>query len=83
MNGPSMVSHAPPRPSIERPIGKTQHDADNSAKSADSRVWRYVSRDLLIGKAFFIYWPHSWSRIPYLKIPFPYFPNFSRMGFVR
>lgn len=56
---------------------------DNSAKSKDSRYWAddgvefYVSRDLLSGKAFFIYWPHSWNR------PVPFFPNFSRMGFVR
>jgi hypothetical protein len=59
---------------------------DNSAKSKDGRLWGpefWVSRDLLIGKALFIYWPHSWDRIPYLKIPFPYFPNFSRMGLVR
>ena len=56
---------------------------DNSAKSADSRIWGTVPRDLLIGKAFFVYWPHSWHRIPATKIPFPFFPNFSRMGFVR
>ena len=59
---------------------------DNSAESKDSRLWGreyYVKRDLLIGKALFIYWPHSWDRIPYLHIPFPLFPNFARMGFVR
>jgi len=42
-----------------------------------------VPRDLLIGKALFIYWPHSWNRIPYVNIPFPFFPNFGRMGLVR
>jgi signal peptidase I len=36
-----------------------------------------VHRDLLIGKALFIYWPHSWDW------PVPLFPNFARMGFVR
>ena len=61
---------------------------DNSAKSKDSRLWppefpHFVDRDLLIGKALFIYWPHSWGEIPGTRIPFPMFPNFPRMGFVR
>lgn len=62
---------------------------DNSARSRDSRLWEndgfeyYVRRDLLIGKALYIYWPHSWNRIPGTNIPFPFFPNFSRMGLVR
>jgi signal peptidase I len=59
---------------------------DNSAKSKDARLWgpdHFVPRDLLIGKAMFIYWPHSWDRLPYVDVPFPYFPNFSRMGLVR
>ncbi|MEX0585312.1 MAG: S26 family signal peptidase, partial [Pirellulales bacterium] len=53
---------------------------DNSARSADARFWQgehYVQRDLLIGKALYIYWPHSWDT------PVPFFPNFARMGFVR
>jgi len=56
---------------------------DNSAKSKDSRLWGlegfdyYVKRELLIGKALFIYWPHSWDS------PVWFFPNFARMGFVR
>ncbi len=64
---------------------------DNSAKSRDSRLWIddqgknkfWIERDLLKGKALFIYWPHSWNRIPYVNIPFPYFPNFSRMHFIK
>jgi signal peptidase I len=71
---------------------------DNSAESKDSRLWEsdddtpyFVRRDLLKGKALWIYWPHSWDRIPGSdKIPwfpngiwFPLFPNFCRMGFVR
>jgi hypothetical protein len=66
---------------------------DNSKESADSRHWDktrrgmeneyWVERELLIGKALFIYWPHSWNRVPYFNIPFPYFPNFQRMHFVR
>lgn len=72
---------------------------DNSPYSKDSRLWaeeslpgalwghrrlgHYVDRDLLVGKALFIYWPHSDNVIPGTKIPFPFFPNFAKMGFVR
>lgn len=53
---------------------------DNSPNSLDGRVWdgpNYVERDLLIGRALFIYWPHS------LNKPVKYFPNFKRMKFIR
>lgn len=53
---------------------------DNSPASFDSRMWRkgnFFERDLLIGKAVFIYWPHS------LDKPIPFFPNFKRMRFVH
>jgi hypothetical protein len=64
---------------------------DNSAASKDSRIWSedsdaipfYVSRELLVGKALFVYWPHSWDKVPGLGLWFPFFPNFARMGFVR
>jgi hypothetical protein len=66
---------------------------DNSAKSQDGRLWRagpdgdefYVSRELLTGKALFTYWPHSWDKITVagVNVPFPFFPNFAEMGFVR
>ncbi|MBN2021221.1 MAG: signal peptidase I [Pirellulales bacterium] len=61
---------------------------DNSARSKDSRLWagvHYVDRELLIGQALCIYWPHSWDeiRLGDWKIPFPFFPNFAKMGFVR
>ncbi len=60
---------------------------DNSARSKDGRLWgahnHFVPRELLIGKALFIYWPHSWDRIPYVGIPLPYFPNFKDMGLVK
>ncbi|HEY2838957.1 MAG TPA: S26 family signal peptidase, partial [Pirellulales bacterium] len=68
---------------------------DNSPKSKDGRLWEgfeegpnprnefYVKRDLLVGKAVFVYWPHSWNKIPGTGIPFPFFPNFARMKFVR
>jgi signal peptidase I len=75
-------------PSLEFALGEDEFLAlgDNSTKSKDSRLWNtghFVKRELLIGKAIFIYWPHSWHRLPGTSIPFPYFPNFPRMGFVR
>jgi signal peptidase I len=73
------------RKSNDITLGKDDFFAmgDNSAKSSDSRIWGVVPRNLLIGKAFFVYWPHSWHRIPGTNVPFPFFPNFPRMGFVR
>ena len=59
---------------------------DNSAQSMDARLWErdhFVRRDLLIGKALFIYWPHALTYIPHTPIPVYYFPNFWRMGLVR
>jgi len=66
---------------------------DNSAASKDSRLWlegHHVDRDLLIGKAMAIFWPHavpaSWSvpvRIGGAELRLPSWPNFGRMGFVR
>jgi signal peptidase I len=59
---------------------------DNSPASFDGRFWydaltgephTYVERDLLIGKALMIYWPHTWNR------PVPYFPNFRKMQLIR
>ena len=62
---------------------------DNSGESRDSRLWAgptvgpEVPRELLVGKALFIYWPHSDNRIPGTGIPFPFFPNFKRMHVIR
>ncbi len=53
---------------------------DNSPRSLDGRVWdgdNYVERDMLIGRALLIYWPHTKNK------PFKYFPNFGRMGFIK
>lgn len=52
---------------------------DNSAASADARSWtrHYVSRELLIGKALVLLWPHPWNR------PVPLLPNVRRMGLIR
>jgi len=73
---------------VEFPLEEDQFFmlGDNSARSKDSRLWgreHFVDRRLLTGKALFIYWPHSWHRIPYLNIPFPFFPNFARMHVIR
>lgn len=73
---------------VDFPLGTDQFFVlgDNSARSKDSRLWGaeyFVKRELLIGEAMFIYWPHSWHKIPGTPIPFPYFPNFQRMGLVR
>jgi signal peptidase I len=38
---------------------------------------KYVNRDLLIGKALLIYWPHAWNR------PVPFTPNVQRMGVIK
>jgi signal peptidase I len=60
---------------------------DNSPRSLDGRLWRpdetYVRRELLIGKALFVYWPHALDHIPGTEIPFPFFPNFARMRMIR
>jgi len=62
---------------------------DNSASSKDCRLWwvdgigKWVPRKLLVGKALYIYWPHSWDELPYLRIPLYFFPNFQRMHLVR
>jgi signal peptidase I len=59
---------------------------DNSPASMDARSWSgasnhdtppFVRRELLIGKALVIYWPHAWNR------PIPYTPNVQRMGIIR
>ena len=66
---------------------------DNSAASKDSRMWltgHHVDRELLIGKALVIFWPHAvparWSvpvKIGGMELRLPSWPNFARMGFVR
>ncbi|MBX9789901.1 MAG: S26 family signal peptidase [Pirellulales bacterium] len=71
---------------------------DNSPSSSDSRFWEddsnreryYVSRELLIGKAFFVYWPHAWETYPHFTISLrtrdigvPFYPNFWDMRAIR
>ena len=83
---------------VEFPLGDDQFFVmgDNSPESSDARLWlgpgqpmsgraggAYLERDLLIGKALCVYWPHSWNRIPGTPIPFPLFPNVEDMRLVR
>lgn len=75
------------------PEGRFMVCGDNSPRSFDSRMWSardeegdveyYVKRDLLVGKAVYIYWPHALDHLPGTDVWFPFFPNFARMGFVR
>lgn len=69
---------------------------DNSPFSLDARLWSSqtnslfledgisvepnVKREMLIGKAFMVYWPHTWNPG---KQRLPVFPNLDRMGFIR
>ena len=57
----------------------TARKAPTPATGSTARTMphHYVERDLLIGKALLIYWPHTWNR------PIPFTPNFSRMGPIR
>lgn len=66
---------------------------DNSPNSSDSRYWtneHYFGRELLIGKAFFIYWPRalvpSWHwefTIAGRAYRVPFLPNYHRIGFIH
>jgi len=76
---------------------------DNSQQSLDGRLWRgaegdpdftadyFVRRELLIGKALFVYWPHGWDNVPFTNVrlwnlPFlgnQYNPDFTRMRLIR
>jgi signal peptidase I len=45
-------------------------------------AWRwsdasYVPRDLLVGKALVVFWPHSWNS------PVPFVPNLKRVKLIR
>ena len=60
---------------------------DNSPESLDGRLWeacpKFVDRELLLGKALLIYWPHNWrSSFAIGSFHFPV-PNLRRMGLIR
>ncbi|NCA11436.1 hypothetical protein EBR56_06455, partial [bacterium] len=83
------------RERLEFPLAADQFFVlgDNSAASKDSRMWltgHHVDRELLIGKALVIFWPHavpaSWSvpvKIGGVELRLPSWPNFARMRFIR
>jgi signal peptidase I len=76
------------RRTVEFPLAVDQFFmlGDNSPASSDARLWdeeKFVARELLVGQALLIFWPHSFHQIPGTSIPFPFFPNFARMGFIR
>jgi len=58
------------KPQIPLPRGVNK---DAWAWSDDS----FVPRDLLVGKALVVFWPHSWNS------PVPFLPNFKRMKLIR
>ncbi len=58
---------------------KLRYGADRSV-DPDSYLYAnasYVPRDLLVGKALAIFWPHPWPK------PVPFTPNFQRMRLIR
>lgn len=73
---------------------------DNSPQSKDARLWSdgshdtgyhspppYVERELLIGKALVVYWPHGWRpsspTLSRMTGNYAFIPNFSQMKFIR
>jgi signal peptidase I len=75
---------------VDFDIGEDQFFAlgDNSPQSKDGRLWENghtVDRNLIIGKAVFIYWPSTRFALPVpgTGIDVPFWPNWSSMKFVR
>ena len=51
-------------------------------RGVNEEAWKwsdesYVPRDLLVGKALVVFWPHSWNS------PVPFLPNFDQMNLIR
>ena len=58
------------------------HLEDGLPRGVNEDAWRwseasYVPRDLLVGKALLVFWPHSWNS------PIPLLPNFKRIKLIR
>ena len=52
----------------------------NEAVNKDAWYWSdksFVPRELLVGKAVVVFWPHSWNA------PVPFLPNFKRFKLIR
>ena len=58
----------------KRRYGRDESVDPNSYRFANAS---YVPRDLLVGKALAIFWPHPWRK------PIPMVPNFKRMRLIR
>ncbi len=77
------------RQAVEYPLDDGQFFmlGDNSPASYDARLWRrqnYVERELLVGKALFVYWPHPWGVfVPFTNVSLPLIPNVRKMGLIR
>ena len=60
---------------------------DNSPASSDARLWtrqHFVERDLLVGKALLVYWPHPLELpIPFTEKSIGVLPNIPGMGLIR
>ncbi len=70
------------------PLGPDQFFVlgDNSPASADARLWNqhYVDRELLVGKALLVYWPHPLRLfVPFTDFSLGIIPNFPKMGLIR
>ena len=90
------------RRTVEFELGEDQFFplGDNSPQSKDARLWSdgshdtgyhdpppHVKRELLIGKALVVYWPHGWRptspTLSRLTRNYAFIPNFSQMKFIR
>jgi signal peptidase I len=56
------------------PFGLPERFEDDAYRWSEAS---YVPRDLLVGKALVVFWPHYW------KSPVPFWPNFKRMKLIR
>ncbi|HEY5883986.1 MAG TPA: signal peptidase I [Pyrinomonadaceae bacterium] len=56
---------------IAVPEGKYFVMGDNRGNSEDSRYWGFVPRDMVIGRAMFVYWSYDES-MPNSTAPFPF-----------
>ncbi|MSR26995.1 MAG: signal peptidase I [Planctomycetaceae bacterium] len=98
-DGISAVGGMIEKPRLDFPLEADQFFVlgDNSAASKDSRLWlegHHVDRNLIVGKALTIFWPHAWYpswAVPVrfrvrgnpIELRLPSWPNFGRMGPVR
>ena len=98
-DGISAVGGMIEKPRLDFPLESDQFFVlgDNSAASKDSRLWlegHHVDRNLIVGKALTIFWPHAWYpdwAVPIrfrvrgnpVELRLPSWPNFGRMGPVR